>query len=299
MSINKKKGLGRGLDALLGDSNKAAAGDFGEGAKNTLPLNLLQAGKYQPRQKMDDTPLRELADSIRERGVIQPLLVRGLGTGRYEIIAGERRFRAAGIAGLKEIPVRIVDVDDQAAAAMALIENMQREDLNPLEESRGLARLIEEFGFTHEQAAKAVGKSRSAISNLLRLSQLAKAVQAMLMAGELDMGHARALLSLPGSSQVALAQKIVVQGLSVREAERMAASATLVSGDLSKKRPPKGTGKADLQNQDLRRLAQNMADIVGLEVEFKNKGKGGELRFYFSQFDELDSLMKKLGIESN
>ena len=299
MSINKKKGLGRGLDALLGDSNKAAAGDFGEGAKNTLPLNLLQAGKYQPRQKMDDTPLRELADSIRERGVIQPLLVRGLGTGRYEIIAGERRFRAASIAGLKEIPVRIVDVDDQAAAAMALIENIQREDLNPLEESRGLARLIEEFGFTHEQAAKAVGKSRSAISNLLRLSQLAKAVQAMLMAGELDMGHARALLSLPGSSQVALAQKIVAQGLSVREAERMAASATLVSGDLSKKRPPKGTGKADLQNQDLRRLAQNMADIVGLEVEFKNKGKGGELRFYFSQFDELDSLMKKLGIESN
>jgi ParB family chromosome partitioning protein len=240
-----------------------------------------------------------LADSIRERGVIQPLLVRGLGTGRYEIIAGERRFRAASIAGLKEIPVRIVDVDDQAAAAMALIENMQREDLNPLEESRGLARLIEEFGFTHEQAAKAVGKSRSAISNLLRLSQLAKAVQAMLMAGELDMGHARALLSLPGSSQVALAQKIVAQGLSVREAERMAASATLVSGDLSKKRPPKGAGKADLQNQDLRRLAQNMADIVGLEVEFKNKGKGGELRFYFSQFDELDSLMKKLGIKSN
>ena len=300
MSINKKKGLGRGLDALLGDSNKAATGDSGEDGKNTLPLNLLQAGKYQPRQKMDDTPLRELADSIRERGVIQPLLVRGLGTGRYEIIAGERRFRAASIAGLKEIPVRIVDVDDQAAAAMALIENMQREDLNPLEESRGLARLIEEFGFTHEQAAKAVGKSRSAISNLLRLSQLAKAVQAMLMAGELDMGHARALLSLPGSSQVALAQKIVAQGLSVREAERMAASAALVSGDLSKKKLPKvGAVKADMHDQALRRLAQNMADIVGLEVEFKNKGKGGELRFYFSQFDELDSLMKKLGLESN
>jgi len=177
---------------------------------------------------------------------------------------------------------------------------MQREDLNPLEESRGLARLIEEFGFTHEQVAKAVGKSRSAISNLLRLSQLAKAVQAMLMAGELDMGHARALLSLPGSSQVALAQKIVAQGLSVREAERMAASAALVSGDLSKKKLPKvGAVKADMHDQALRRLAQNMADIVGLEVEFKNKGKGGELRFYFSQFDELDSLMKKLGLESN
>ena len=300
MSVNKKKGLGRGLDALLGASNKNMVSEFGGDNPRALPLNLLQAGKYQPRQTMDETPLKELADSIRERGVIQPLLVRGLGTGRYEIIAGERRFRAASIAGLKEVPVRIVDADDQAAAAMALIENMQREDLNPLEESRGLARLIEEFGFTHEQAAKSVGKSRSAISNLLRLSQLAKAVQAMLMAGELDMGHARALLSLPGSSQVALAQKIVAQGLSVRETERLAASAALISGDLAKKKPLKATvGKSSLADQDLKRLAQNMADIVGLEVEFKNKGKGGELRFYFSQFDELDSLMKKLGIESN
>jgi ParB family chromosome partitioning protein len=300
MSVNKKKGLGRGLDALLGASYTNMASEFGGDNPSALPLNLLQAGKYQPRQIMDETPLKELADSIRERGVIQPLLVRGLGTGRYEIIAGERRFRAASIAGLKEVPVRIVDADDQAAAAMALIENMQREDLNPLEESRGLARLIEEFGFTHEQAAKSVGKSRSAISNLLRLSQLAKAVQAMLIAGELDMGHARALLSLPGSSQVALAQKIVAQGLSVRETERLAASAALISGDLAKKKPLKATvGKSSLADQDLKRLAQNMADIVGLEVEFKNKGKGGELRFYFSQFDELDSLMKKLGIESN
>lgn len=264
MSVNKKKGLGRGLDALLGASNKNMASEFGGDNPSALPLNLLQAGKYQPRQIMDETPLKELADSIRERGVIQPLLVRGLGTGRYEIIAGERRFRAASIAGLKEVPVRIVDADDQAAAAMALIENMQREDLNPLEESRGLARLIEEFGFTHEQAAKSVGKSRSAISNLLRLSQLAKAVQAMLIAGELDMGHARALLSLPGSSQVALAQKIVAQGLSVRETERLAASATLISGDLAKKKPLKGSaGKSSQADQDLKRLAQNMADIVG------------------------------------
>jgi ParB family chromosome partitioning protein len=278
MSVNKKKGLGRGLDALLGASNKNMVSEFGGDNPRALPLNLLQAGKYQPRQTMDETPLKELADSILERGVIQPLLVRGLGTGRYEIIAGERRFRAASIAGLKEVPVCIVDVDDQAAAAMALIENMQREDLNPLEESRGLARLIEEFGFTHEQAAKSVGKSRSAISNLLRLSQLAKAVQAMLMAGELDMGHARALLSLPGSSQVALAQKIVAQGLSVRETERLAASAALISGDLAKKKPLKATvGKSSLADQDLKRLAQNMADIVGLEVEFKNKGKGGVL----------------------
>lgn len=300
MSINKKKGLGRGLDALLGASNKSTAtqGDSVNGG--FLPLALLQAGKYQPRQKMDEAPLKELADSIREHGIMQPLLVRGLGVGgRYEIIAGERRFRAAGLVGLKEVPVRIVEADDQAAAAMALIENMQREDLNPLEESRGLARLIEEFGFTHEQAAKAVGKSRSAVSNLLRLSQLAKAVQVMLLAGEIDMGHARALLSLPGSSQVALAQKIVAQGLSVREAEKLATSATLLAGDLTKKKAPKTSAVgANLTDHDLRRLAQNMADIVGLEVEFKNKGKGGELRFYFSHFDELDSLIKKLGIES-
>lgn len=298
--MNKKKGLGRGLDALLGASNKITTTQVGTESTNVLPIGVLQAGKYQPRQKMDEAPLKELANSIRERGIMQPLLVRALvGSGRFEIIAGERRFRAAGLVGLKEVPVRIVEVDDQAAAAMALIENMQREDLNPLEESRGLARLIEEFGFTHEQAAKAVGKSRSAVSNLLRLSQLAKTVQAMLLAGEIDMGHARALLSLPGSSQVALAQKIVAQGLSVREAEKLAASAALLSGDLAKKKAPKtGPGAANLPNQDLKRLAQNMADIVGLEVDFKNKGKGGELRFYFSHFDELDSLLKKLGIET-
>lgn len=296
----KKKGLGRGLDALLGASNKSAASEAASETVNTLPLSFLQAGKYQPRQKMDDAPLKELADSIRERGIIQPLLVRALGPSHYEIIAGERRFRAAGLAGLSEAPVRIIEADDQAAAAMALIENMQREDLNPLEESRGLARLIEEFGFTHEQAAKAVGKSRSAISNLLRLSQLAKAVQAMLLAGELDMGHARALLTLPGSSQIALAQKIVAQGLSVRETERLATSAALISGDLAMKAATKaGARKANLVDQDLKRLAQNMADLIGLAVEFKNKGKGGELRISYSHFDELDSLMKKLGIESN
>lgn len=297
--MNKKKGLGRGLDALLGASNKITTTQANLEGGNVLPIAVLQAGKYQPRQKMDEAQLKELADSIRERGIMQPLLVRALGVvGRYEIIAGERRFRAANLVGLKEVPVRIIEADDQAAAAMALIENMQREDLNPLEESRGLARLIEEFGFTHEQAAKAVGKSRSAVSNLLRLSQLAKTVQAMLLAGEIDMGHARALLSLPGSSQVALAQKIVAQGLSVRETEKLAASATLLAGDLAKKKAPKTRpGLSSMADQDLKRLAQNMADIVGLEVDFKNKGKGGELRFYFSHFDELDSLMKKLGIE--
>ena len=217
----KKKGLGRGLEALLGEKT---APTNPSAQINSLPLTALQAGKYQPRQKMDAGPLQELAESIREQGVMQPLLVRLVGAGKYEIIAGERRFRAATIAGLKEVPVLVSSADDQAAAAMALVENMQREDLNPLEESQGLARLIEEFGFTHEQAAKAVGKSRSAISNLLRLAQLAKPVQAMLLAGDIDMGHARALIPLPGASQVALAQKITAQGLSVREAERMSAA---------------------------------------------------------------------------
>lgn len=301
MSANKKKGLGRGLDALLSASSKAGDADSGaDKASQSLPLRRLQAGKYQPRTIMADEPLKELADSIRERGVMQPLLVREIDGGRYEIIAGERRFRAASLAGLNEVPVRILEVDDQAAAAIALIENMQREDLNPLEESRGLSRLIHEFSFTHEQAAKAVGKSRSAITNLLRLSQLSGAVQAMLLSGDLDMGHARALLSLPGASQVALAQKIVAQGLSVREAERLASSAALAAGDLSRKTPTKGKTKHLIsQDQEYKRLAQAMADLVGLEAAFKTNKKGGELRFYFSHFDELDSLLKKLGIKDH
>jgi ParB family chromosome partitioning protein len=204
----KKKGLGRGLEALLGEKQKPTESGV---AVSRLPLSALQAGKYQPRQKMDSGPLQELAESIREQGIMQPLLVRAISAGKYEIIAGERRFRAAKLAGLTEVPVLVSLADDKGAAAMALIENMQREDLNPLEESQGLARLIEEFGFTHEQAAKSVGKSRSAISNLLRLAQLAKPVQAMLLGGDIDMGHARALLPLPGASQVALAQKIIAQ----------------------------------------------------------------------------------------
>jgi ParB family chromosome partitioning protein len=296
MVVIKKKGLGRGLEALLGEKNLAPTSST---EINRLPLSALQAGKYQPRQKMEAGALQELAESIREQGVMQPLLVRLVGHGKYEIIAGERRFRAATIAGLKEVPVLVSGADDQAAAAMALVENMQREDLNPLEESQGLARLIEEFGFTHEQAAKAVGKSRSAISNLLRLAQLAKPVQAMLLAGDIDMGHARALLPLPGASQVALAQKIAAQGLSVREAERMAAALVIAGGQIGDKKT-KGNSSSVGSNQDpdTRRLSQEIADAIGLNAEFKFKGKGGELRIGFSQFDELDSLLKKLGIES-
>lgn len=291
----KKKGLGRGLEALLGDkAQKETTAEI-----NRLPLTALQAGKYQPRQKMEAGALQELAESIREQGVMQPLLVRLVAPGKYEIIAGERRFRAATLAGLKEVPVLVSGANDQAAAAMALVENMQREDLNPLEESQGLARLIEEFGFTHEQAAKAVGKSRSAVTNLLRLNHLAKPVQAMLLAGDIDMGHARALLPLPGASQVALAQRIAAQGLSVREAERMSTALALAGGQIGdKKVKTRSEGGAPSRDPDMRRLTQEIADLIGLNTEFKFKGKGGELRIRFSQFDELDSLLKKLGVEA-
>ncbi len=289
----KKKGLGRGLEALLGEKQKPTENGA---AVSRLPLSALQAGKYQPRQKMDSGPLQELAESIREQGIMQPLLVRAISAGKYEIIAGERRFRAATLAGLTEVPVLVSLADDKGAAAMALIENMQREDLNPLEESRGLARLIEEFGFTHEQAAKSVGKSRSAISNLLRLAQLAKPVQAMLLAGDIDMGHARALLPLPGASQVALAQKIMAQGLSVREAERLSAVLARAGGQMGAKKSKKASNSA--ADPDLQRLSREIADQIGLSAEFKLKGKGGELRIRFSKADELDALIKKLGIET-
>ncbi len=294
MSIAKKKGLGRGLDALLGEKNQP---ELAGSNVTSLPLSALQAGKYQPRQQIKSEGLQELAESIREQGIMQPLLVREVAPGKYEIIAGERRFRAAQLAGLSAVPVLISTADDRAAAAMALIENMQREDLNPLEESQGLARLIAEFGFTHEAAAKAVGKSRSAISNLLRLIQLAKPVQAMLMAGELDMGHARALLPLPGASQIILAQRIVAQGLSVREAEKMASAAAIAIGQIGQKKTRSTSTSAQAnKDPDLRRLAQEIADLIGLATQFKIKNKGGELCIRFSQFDELDALLKKLGI---
>ncbi|MEY4120739.1 MAG: hypothetical protein RLZZ472_1130, partial [Pseudomonadota bacterium] len=197
MTTIKKKGLGRGLEALLGANDKASSN---AGGVAMLQISQLQAGKYQPRKNMVDASLQELSESIKEQGIMQPLLVRSVASGKYEIIAGERRFRAATMAGLKEVPVLIKQANDQATAAMALIENMQREDLNALEEANGLARLIEEFGYTHDKAAQAVGKSRSAVSNLLRLIQLAKPVQLMLAKGELDMGHARALLPLDAAA---------------------------------------------------------------------------------------------------
>jgi ParB family chromosome partitioning protein len=258
----------------------------------TLQLSQLQAGKYQPRKNMVDASLQELSESIKEQGIMQPLLVRSIGSGKYEIIAGERRFRAASMAGLKEVPVLIKEANDQATAAMALIENMQREDLNALEEASGLARLIEEFGYTHEKAAKAVGKSRSAVSNLLRLMQLAKPVQQMLAKGDIDMGHARALLPLEAAAQVSLAQKIVIQKLSVREAEQMAAKLVLNKTQIG------GSKKAKVKaDPDLRQLQEKLSDQLNLAVEIKQKRRGGEISIKFSQFDELDGFLKRLGID--
>ena len=213
----KLKGLGRGLDALLSNENERSASE----SLRTLALERIRPGKYQPRTRMDESSLAQLADSIRAQGLMQPILVRPMDKDHYEIIAGERRWRAAQRAGLSEVPVLVREVPDQAALAMSLIENIQREDLNPLEEASGIKRLIEEFGLTHDAAAQAVGRSRSAVSNLLRLTQLAKPVQELLLADSLDMGHARALLSLPVDQQVLVAGRIVAQELSVRDAERL------------------------------------------------------------------------------
>jgi ParB family chromosome partitioning protein len=280
--------LGRGLEALLGASDKSNA----NAGVAMLSLNQLQAGKYQPRKNMVDASLQELSESIKEQGVMQPLLVRSIAPGKYEIIAGERRFRAATMAGLKEVPVLIKEANDQATAAMALIENMQREDLNALEEANGLARLIEEFGYTHDKAAQAVGKSRSAVSNLLRLIQLAKPVQLMLAKGDIDMGHARALLPLEAAAQVSLAQKIMIQKLSVREAEQMATKLVL------NKTPAGASKKAKIKvDPDLRQLQEKLSDQLNLAVEIKQKRRGGEISIKFSQFDELDGFLKRLGIE--
>jgi len=288
MTTIKKKGLGRGLEALLGASDKGNA----NAGVAMLSLNQLQAGKYQPRKNMVDASLQELSESIKEQGIMQPLLVRSIAPGKYEIIAGERRFRAATMAGLKEVPVLIKEANDQATAAMALIENMQREDLNALEEANGLARLIEEFGYTHDKAAQAVGKSRSAVSNLLRLIQLAKPVQLMLAKGDIDMGHARALLPLEAAAQVSLAQKIMIQKLSVREAEQMATKLIL------NKTPAGASKKAKIKvDPDLRQLQEKLSDQLNLAVEIKQKRRGGEISIKFSQFDELDGFLKRLGIE--
>ena len=290
MALKKTKGLGRGLDALLGGSSDIEeAVPTVAGSPSTLKVAQMQAGKYQPRTRMDEGALQELAASIKAQGLMQPILVRPVnGDGRYEIIAGERRFRAAQIAGLSEVPVLVKDVDDQAAAAMALIENIQREDLNPLEEAQGIHRLITDFDFTHEQAAGAVGRSRSAVSNLLRLLNLAKPVQTMLMAGDIDMGHARALLAVDSATQITLANQIVAKRMSVREAEKLVVKTTTEQSG-AKSRAPKE------KSRDLARLEEELSDMLATQVVIKVGAKNkGQLIVDFANLDALDELIAKL-----
>ena len=297
MVTKKIKGLGRGLEALLGPTaGEAVLNAAGDAMPSRLQLDQMVAGVYQPRKRMDEGALYELAESIKAQGVMQPILVRKIASGGYEIIAGERRFRAAKLAGLTEVPVLVRDVSDQNAAAMALIENMQREDLNPLEEAIGLQRLIKEFGLTHEQAAQSVGRSRSAASNLLRLLNLAEPVQTMLVAGDLEMGHARALLSLDRAAQITAANQISAKKMSVREAEslvkKIGADFSLVSQKPTKEK-----------SRDIKRLEEELSDLLTAQVEIRIKkqtkrhGKvdqSGELSIAFGSIESLNGLIDKL-----
>ncbi|MBP6898588.1 MAG: ParB/RepB/Spo0J family partition protein [Burkholderiaceae bacterium] len=295
MVTKKPKGLGLGLEALLGPKVSEAA-TAPAGRPTTLKVDRLQAGKYQPRTRMDEGSLYELAESIKSQGIMQPILVRPVGPSAYEIIAGERRFRAAQLAGLDEVPVLVKEVPDEAAAVMALIENIQREDLNPLEEAQGIKRLVDEFGLTHEAAAQAVGRSRSAASNLLRLLNLTAPVQQMLMAGDLDMGHARALLGLEQGQQILSANEIVAKKLSVREAEKLVAKAqSLVGGPQT----PLLRVKKD-KPRDIVRLEEQLADALAAAVEIRvhrstKRGQQGEVAISFGSLDELNGLLDKLG----
>jgi ParB family chromosome partitioning protein len=306
MVTKKPKGLGRGLEALLGPKVSESLSADNEtaltspGLPASLRLSDMVPGQYQPRTRMDEGALYELAESIKAQGIMQPILVRrltaGPNDGKYEIIAGERRFRAAKLAGLDSVPVLVRDVPDEAAAAMSLIENIQREDLNPLEEAQGLHRLVKEFGLTHELAAQAVGRSRSAASNLLRLLNLADPVQTMLMAGDIDMGHARALLALDRATQITAANQVAAKKMSVREAENLVKK---LSAEFSLK-PQKASKE---KSRDTRRVEEELADLLMAEVEvrikkqIKRNGKRedmGELAIAFGSMDELNGLIERL-----
>ncbi|HET9747922.1 MAG TPA: ParB/RepB/Spo0J family partition protein [Casimicrobiaceae bacterium] len=279
----RSKGLGRGLDALLVGTDEAAP--QGESLQ-MLPLERLRPGRYQPRSKMDPASLAELALSIKEQGVMQPILVRPVEGGRFEIVAGERRWRAAQQAGLREVPALVRNVPDQSALAVALIENIQREDLNPLEEAKGLQRLIEEFGLTHDAAAKAVGRSRSAVSNLLRLTALAPPVQEYLLAGQLEMGHARALLALPLAEQSGAAARVVDAGMSVRDTERLV-------HQLMHATPARKTAKA--RDHDTVRLENHLGEHLGAVVRIEAGRRGaGRVVIRYSTLEQLDGLVERL-----
>lgn len=282
MTPPKLKGLGRGLDALLAANHDD---DENKGELQTLAVGVLQPGKYQPRTRMDPGSLEELAASIKAQGVMQPILVRPVNGERFEIIAGERRWRAAQIAELVDVPCLVREIPDEAALAMSLIENIQREDLNPLEEASGIQRLIDEFGMTHQQAADAVGRSRPAASNLLRLLNLAQPVQELLMAGDIDMGHARAILPLDGANQIQLAHHVAARGISVRDTERMVQQ--LIN--------PRQKKLAPTPDRDLQRLEEEVADSIGASVRIKANRKGaGEVTIRFGSLDQLDGVLARL-----
>ena len=308
MAIQRKKGLGRGLEALLGPTVSAvsdANGDSrlgapGPGLPASLLLDDMVPGQYQPRTRMDEGALYELAESIKAQGIMQPILVRrlhsGQNEGKYEIIAGERRFRAAKLAGLDSVPVLVREVPDEAAAAMGLIENIQREDLNPLEEAQGLQRLVKEFGLTHEAAAQAVGRSRTAASNLLRLLNLTEPVQTMLMAGDIDMGHARALLGLDRLAQITAANQVVAKKMSVRETESLVKKLS-AEFNLTSAKPKKE------KSRDIKRVEEELSDLLAAQVEVRVKKRVkrggrfeemGEVSIQFGSLDELNGLLERL-----
>ena len=300
MATRKPKGLGRGLDALLGEDSNALStlgNDKAEQSPNILAVKRMRAGKYQPRTRMDEGALNELAESIRTQGIMQPILVRpltGKDAGNYEIIAGERRFRAAQLAGLKEVPVLVKEVPDENAAVMALIENIQREDLNPLEEANGVRRLLDEFGLTHEQAAQAIGRSRSATSNLLRLLNLAEPVQTMLLAGDIDMGHARALLATDAATQIQLANEVIARRMSVRDTEKLVNKRIREADGQA---PRKAAGGPQASNGDIKRLEEALSDHLGTKVTLKVGAKNsGSLQIAFHGWEHLNALLDKQGL---
>lgn len=279
---SKKRGLGRGLDALLGDAQPAISSKARH--QQTLPIEFLQRGKYQPRQEMDPQTLKELTNSIKAQGIIQPLVVRSIGDHKYEIIAGERRWRAAQLAALQEVPVVIKQLDDRNAMAVALIENIQREDLNALEEAEALSRLLSEFEMTHQQIANAVGKSRTAVSNLLRLLALPSEVKTLLAQGALEMGHARALLAVDGSQQIAIARQAVAQKLTVRAVEKR-----VKTGQPKQQPKPKPT------DPDTLKLEQELTEKVGTKVTIVHKNNGkGRLIFDYTRLQELENIIARI-----
>ncbi len=283
-----KRGLGKGLDALLGTATATSIETVAGDKLRNLPVDLIKQSRYQPRKTMKPEALQELADSIRQQGVVQPILVRPIkGTDKFELIAGERRWRATQMAGLHEIPAVIRDVPDQAAACIALIENIQREDLNPLEEAQTLSRLLREFKMTHEAIAESVGRSRSAVTNLLRLLELHPEVQKLVQNGSLEMGHARAIVSLPREQQPEIARRVVSNGLSVRETERLVSN-TQKSGHTKKSSSKK-------PDPNIRRLQDDLSGKLGAKVTIKQSGKGrGTLEIQYNSLDELDGILKRI-----